>query len=157
MKADIHPKIYDCQVSCRCGASFTVKSTQESLTLVICNECHPFFTGKTKFVDAAGQVDKFVKKFTWSGDEPEAKTDGKTAGKSKKQILAEVRQEKAKQKARIQKIDQAEAAAQKQRDEDEARRQQAIDAKKAARAAVKGQDAAPASAEDASDEGDGED
>ncbi len=63
MKTDIHPKYIDCQVSCGCGNQFTTKATVSELKIEICNDCHPFFTGKQKFVDAAGRVDRFLKKY----------------------------------------------------------------------------------------------
>jgi large subunit ribosomal protein L31 len=63
MKADIHPRYEETQVTCSCGNSFTTRSTSESLRVELCNECHPFFTGKQKFVDTAGRVERFSKKF----------------------------------------------------------------------------------------------
>lgn len=67
MKPDIHPKYVDCKVTCACGNSFKTRSTKAELHLEICSACHPFFTGKQKFVDTAGRVEKFRKKFNWSG------------------------------------------------------------------------------------------
>ena len=66
MKADIHPKYQECKVTCACGNSFTTRSTRNSLNVDICNECHPFFTGRQKFVDTAGRVEKFQRKFKGS-------------------------------------------------------------------------------------------
>ncbi len=64
MKDDIHPKYYDnCVVTCGCGNTFTTGSTREKITVEICSACHPFFTGAQKFVDTAGRVEKFQKKF----------------------------------------------------------------------------------------------
>ena len=63
MKTDIHPKYVKCAVRCACGNTFETRSTLESMHVDICNECHPFFTGKQKFVDTAGRVEKFQKKF----------------------------------------------------------------------------------------------
>ena len=63
MKAEIHPKYIDCQVTCGCGNSFTTRATVKELKIEICNVYHPFYTGKQKFVDAAGRVDRFVKKY----------------------------------------------------------------------------------------------
>jgi len=60
MKKDIHPKYYPkAQVNCACGNTFTVGSTRELLEIEICSNCHPFYTGKAKMVDALGQVQKF--------------------------------------------------------------------------------------------------
>ena len=63
MKADIHPKYVDCQVTCGCGNSFSTRATVKELKIEICNVCHPFYTGKQKFVDSAGRVDRFLKKY----------------------------------------------------------------------------------------------
>ena len=66
MKADIHPNYVDCKVTCACGNSFETKSTKEKLHVDICSACHPYYTGKQKFVDTAGRVEKFQKKFKGS-------------------------------------------------------------------------------------------
>jgi large subunit ribosomal protein L31 len=63
MKADIHPKYNACQVSCACGNAFTTRSTQTQIKVDICNACHPFFTGAQKFIDTAGRVDKFRRRY----------------------------------------------------------------------------------------------
>jgi large subunit ribosomal protein L31 len=63
MKSDIHPKYVDTTISCACGAVFHTRSTVAQLTVGICASCHPFFTGEQKFVDTAGRVDKFTKRF----------------------------------------------------------------------------------------------
>jgi large subunit ribosomal protein L31 len=63
MKAEIHPKYVACQVSCACGHKFVTRSIKSEIRTDICSECHPFFTGATKFVDTAGRVDKFRKRY----------------------------------------------------------------------------------------------
>jgi large subunit ribosomal protein L31 len=63
MKPDIHPKYMETQVSCACGNSFKTHATVATIKVDICNACHPFYTGKQKFVDSAGRVDAFVKKY----------------------------------------------------------------------------------------------
>lgn len=63
MKAGIHPEYVECEVSCACGHTFTTRSTRKRIHVDICSQCHPFFTGKQKFVDAAGRVEKFQRKF----------------------------------------------------------------------------------------------
>ena len=63
MKAKIHPKYQACTVHCACGNTFVTRSTLPKINVDICSACHPFFTGKQKFVDTAGRVDKFTKKF----------------------------------------------------------------------------------------------
>lgn len=63
MKKDIHPKYYpNAKVRCACGNEFTVGSTEPELKIEICYNCHPLYTGKAKFVDTAGRVDRFKEK-----------------------------------------------------------------------------------------------
>lgn len=60
MKKNIHPQWYpQAKVSCACGNTFTVGSTKPEIKVEICSSCHPFFTGKMKFVDIQGRVEKF--------------------------------------------------------------------------------------------------
>jgi large subunit ribosomal protein L31 len=60
MKQKIHPKYNDdCQVTCACGNKFTTGSTLPEIRVELCNQCHPFYTGKQKFVDTARRVEKF--------------------------------------------------------------------------------------------------
>ncbi len=63
MRQGIHPDYKDTTITCACGAVYNTKSVKENLKVDICSKCHPFFTGKQKFVDAGGRVDKFKKKF----------------------------------------------------------------------------------------------
>ena len=63
MKDGIHPRYQATTVTCGCGSSFVTRSTQKELKVDICSACHPFYTGKLKYVDAAGRIDKFQKKF----------------------------------------------------------------------------------------------
>lgn len=62
MKAGIHPNYQECTIKCACGAEYKTRSTKGNMTVEICSKCHPFFTGKQKFVDAGGRVDKFKKR-----------------------------------------------------------------------------------------------
>lgn len=63
MKAEIHPEYHEITVVCACGNTFQTRSTKEELRLEVCNECHPFFTGKQRFVDTAGRVERFQRKY----------------------------------------------------------------------------------------------
>ncbi len=63
MKQGIHPDYVECEVTCGCGNSFATRSTQPKLTVDICSVCHPFYTGKQKFVDTAGRVEKFMRRY----------------------------------------------------------------------------------------------
>ena len=66
MKKDIHPEYKDATVTCGCGNSFTTRSTKDKIAVEVCSNCHPFYTGKQKFVDTAGMVEKFTRK--WQGE-----------------------------------------------------------------------------------------
>jgi large subunit ribosomal protein L31 len=63
MKADIHPKYVECVVTCGCGNTFTTRATKPKIMVEICSACHPFYTGKQKFVDTAGRVEKFLRRY----------------------------------------------------------------------------------------------
>ena len=62
MKQGIHPQYEEVTVKCACGAEYKTRSTAGNMRVEICSNCHPFFTGKQKFVDAGGRVDKFKKR-----------------------------------------------------------------------------------------------
>lgn len=65
MKADIHPEYNEISVTCSCGNKFQTRSTSgKSLTIEVCSQCHPFYTGKQKIVDTAGRVEKFRQKYS---------------------------------------------------------------------------------------------
>lgn len=59
MKEGIHPKYTECTITCACGETVKTRSTKGDMRVEICSKCHPFFTGKQKFVDVGGRVDKF--------------------------------------------------------------------------------------------------
>ncbi len=63
MQPKIHPRYQTCNVHCACGNTFITRSTAARINVDICSACHPFFTGKQKFVDTAGRVERFSKKF----------------------------------------------------------------------------------------------
>ncbi|MBE6654422.1 MAG: 50S ribosomal protein L31 [Ruminococcaceae bacterium] len=62
MKEGIHPNYVDAKIICACGEVINTKSTKGDFHVEVCSKCHPFFTGKQKFVDAGGRVDKFKKR-----------------------------------------------------------------------------------------------
>ena len=63
MKTEIHPKYFsEAKVVCACGEEWTTGSTVESLSVDICSNCHPFYTGEQRIVDTEGQVDRFYKR-----------------------------------------------------------------------------------------------
>jgi large subunit ribosomal protein L31 len=60
MKQKLHPNYFDeCKVVCTCGNTFVTGSTKKEIKVEICSNCHPFFTGQSKFVDAKGRIDRF--------------------------------------------------------------------------------------------------
>jgi large subunit ribosomal protein L31 len=63
MQKAIHPEYKPATVTCACGAVFRTYSTRGDFHVEICSKCHPFFTGQQKFVDTAGRVERFQKKF----------------------------------------------------------------------------------------------
>ena len=71
MKTEIHPEYKEVTIRCACGESVKTRSTKGDangeLRVDICSKCHPFFTGKQKFVDAGGRVDKFKKRLEQRG------------------------------------------------------------------------------------------
>ncbi len=101
MKADIHPEYAETKVTCSCGNTFTTRSTIASgeLHAELCNECHPFFTGKQKLVDSGGRVERFKRRYGrtsfTSGDgetkagEPKAKAEKTAAPKAEAPAAAD--------------------------------------------------------------------
>jgi large subunit ribosomal protein L31 len=63
MKDSIHPKYEPTTIHCACGAEYHVSSTASDIHIGICAACHPFFTGKQRFVDTAGRVEKFKQRY----------------------------------------------------------------------------------------------
>ena len=67
MKAGIHPEYTETTVTCSCGNTFVTRSTVDDLHVELCNECHPFFTGKQKLVDSGGRVERFRRRYAKAG------------------------------------------------------------------------------------------
>jgi large subunit ribosomal protein L31 len=63
MKKGIHPEYVEATVTCGCGNTFKTRSTKREIHVEICSACHPFFTGKMKYVDTAGRVERFLRKY----------------------------------------------------------------------------------------------
>jgi large subunit ribosomal protein L31 len=89
MKKDIHPTYYqNAKISCSCGNNFEAGSTLPEIKVEICSACHPFFTGKQKFIDTAGRIDRFKAKIEAGkslGKSPKTATDKETVKKTKKE------------------------------------------------------------------------
>ena len=72
MKQGIHPEYKLTQVTCSCGNTFTTRGTAESLTLDLCNNCHPFYTGKQKLVDSGGRVERYKQRYAKTAEKKAA-------------------------------------------------------------------------------------
>ena len=79
MKADIHPDYVETAVRCSCGNTFTTHSTQAAISVELCNECHPFYTGKQKLVDTGGRIDRFERRYGRRAAGEAASTDAADA------------------------------------------------------------------------------
>jgi large subunit ribosomal protein L31 len=66
MKQGIHPDYVETKVTCSCGNTFTTRSVKPELHVELCNQCHPFYTGKQKLVDTGGRVERFQRKYARS-------------------------------------------------------------------------------------------
>jgi large subunit ribosomal protein L31 len=82
VKSDIHPDYMECEVICGCGEHFYTRATAPQIRVEVCSKCHPFYTGKQKFVDSAGRVEKFMKRW---GDSIEERKRRVTGGESQSQ------------------------------------------------------------------------
>lgn len=82
MKEKIHPEYGECKVTCGCGVGFTTRSTRREIHVEVCSACHPFYTGRQKFVDTAGRVEKFLKRY--GGARPKEAPEAASADASAK-------------------------------------------------------------------------
>jgi large subunit ribosomal protein L31 len=84
VKTDIHPEYGETNVVCSCGNSFTTRSTQVGeMHVELCNECHPFYTGKQKLVDSGGRVERFQRRYgrkTFTREAAEPAAESESAG-----------------------------------------------------------------------------
>lgn len=70
MRTEIHPNYIETTVHCSCGNEFKTRSTVPAITAELCNECHPFFTGKQKLVDTGGRVERFQRRASKAAGKP---------------------------------------------------------------------------------------
>jgi large subunit ribosomal protein L31 len=73
VKPEIHPHYVEASVRCSCGNTFTTRSTKADLHVELCNECHPFYTGKQKLVDTGGRVERFERRYGARGAKRQAR------------------------------------------------------------------------------------
>ena len=99
MKTAIHPSYIETTVACACGKTFVTRSLKPTLTIDVCSQCHPYFTGEHRFLDTKGRVEEFQKKQQYASTmrvrlmEKKAKKQGKkeeASPKSLKELLGEV-------------------------------------------------------------------
>ena len=81
MKEGIHPEYHPITIRCACGNTIETGSTVKQITVDICSNCHPFFTGKQKLIDTAGRVEKFRSRYQ---SQPATAKDQKKAAAAKK-------------------------------------------------------------------------
>jgi large subunit ribosomal protein L31 len=129
MKKGIHPDYVECTVRCSCGNTWTTRSTVSSLTVDLCDKCHPFYTGQQKLVDTGGRVQRFADKF-----------GGAAAAQLEKAAAA-----KAAREAKAAEVEAARKAAREAKAAEKAKRA-AEYAKKAAAEVAKAEAEAPAEA-----------
>jgi large subunit ribosomal protein L31 len=72
MREGIHPEYPPATVNCACGNTFVTRSTRGDFQVDVCANCHPFYTGTQKLIDAAGRVDRFRKRYGDAADKPKA-------------------------------------------------------------------------------------
>jgi large subunit ribosomal protein L31 len=98
VKQGIHPEYVESTVVCSCGNTFKTRSTSPELHVELCSECHPFYTGKQKFVDTGGRVQRFSDKF---GNAAAATLEREAAAKETRRKAAEEAAVKAKQEREV--------------------------------------------------------
>jgi large subunit ribosomal protein L31 len=85
MKAVIHPKWYnDAKITCACGNTFTAGAVTETIYVEVCSQCHPFYTGQMKYLDAAGRVEAFKTKLSQASKKVVSKADKRKIKKEKR-------------------------------------------------------------------------
>jgi large subunit ribosomal protein L31 len=96
MRTGIHPEYVECKVHCSCGATFMTRSTKPTLNVELCSQCHPFYTGKQKFVDTGGRVQRFADKYAGSSETVITKDAAEKAARQKAHAEAEAKIREAK-------------------------------------------------------------
>lgn len=103
MKPEIHPEYHAlAKISCSCGNSWVTGSTKPEISVNICSQCHPFYTGEQRIIDSVGRVERFVKRL-----------ESRSSAAARQQIEAEARKEAdvAARRARARGDDPEQAAA----------------------------------------------
>jgi large subunit ribosomal protein L31 len=94
---NIHPKYYEeVKITCSCGNTFVAGSTKQQINVEVCHLCHPYYTGKQKFIDTKGKINAFQKKIQeaekYQAMKKEKKEKEKTVYQSKtlRDLLSEI-------------------------------------------------------------------
>jgi large subunit ribosomal protein L31 len=97
MRTGIHPEYVECKVHCSCGSTFVTRSTKPALNVELCSQCHPFYTGKQKFVDTGGRVQRFADKYAGSSETVITKAAAEKAARQKahEETAAKLREARA--------------------------------------------------------------
>jgi len=77
MKKGLHPELHEVTVHCACGSEFKTRSTASDIRVTLCSQCHPFYTGDQRFVDTAGRIEKFEKRYKKAAATPKGKKSKK--------------------------------------------------------------------------------
>ena len=73
MKRGVHPGYYNTKIVCVCGNVIETRATvKDTVHVEICSNCHPFFTGKQRLIDSAGQIEKYTRKWGKKKEAPAA-------------------------------------------------------------------------------------
>ena len=128
MREKIHPQYMDCTVRCSCGNTWTTRATVPSMTLDLCNKCHPFYTGTQKLVDTGGRVQRFADKFGSAAQAQLEREAANKAARAQKAAAADAKRREAHEAKAAEKAKRAKDFAAKQ----EAEKRKAADAAKAA-------------------------
>lgn len=118
MKSGIHPEYVEATVHCSCGNTFKTRSTKPVLNVELCSQCHPFYTGKQKFVDTGGRVQRFSDKF---GNAAKTVIEREAAEKKARQAAAVEAAAAAKQAREAREAEKAAAAKVSKADQRESR------------------------------------
>jgi len=86
MKEGIHPEYVECKVTCGCGNSFVTRATVAELAVEVCSNCHPFYTGQQRYVDTAGRVEKFQKKYRWDARQAVRAAEAQAVAQRKRNV-----------------------------------------------------------------------
>jgi large subunit ribosomal protein L31 len=82
MKQGIHPDYVETKVHCSCGNEFITRGTSESIRVELCNQCHPFYTGKQKLVDSGGRVERYKQRYAKTQEKQAAAAEAEQAKKA---------------------------------------------------------------------------